>query len=69
MKAKQFTIVLGHLKHEGWKPGPTAFNESRVPKIVAAPKSCLKIQLLTIVNLCTCFGILAQVVSEELIPS
>lgn len=69
MEAKQFTIVLGHLKHKGCKPVPTAFNESRMSKIVPAPKNCLKIQLLTIVNLCMCFGILAQLGAEELIPS
>lgn len=50
MEAKQFTIVLGHLKHKRWNPVPTEFNENRILKIVLAPKSCLEIQLLIVVN-------------------
>lgn len=69
MEAKQFTIVQGHLKHKRFNPVLTDFNESRISKPVRAPKNCLKIQLLTVVNLCTCFGIWAQLGAEELIPN
>lgn len=47
MEAKQFTIVQGHPKHEGWKPVPTAFNESKISKPAAAPKTCLKLKSLS----------------------
>lgn len=67
MEGKQFTIVLGHLKHKRCNLVPTDFNENRMLKIVPAPKNCLKIQLFTGVNLCICFGIWAQVGAEELI--
>lgn len=42
-------MVLGHLKHQEYKLLPTAFNGSRMSKIVPAPKNCLKIQLLALV--------------------
>lgn len=69
MEAKPFTIVRGHPKHEGCKPVPTAFNESKTSKTAPAPKTCLKLQLLTVVNLCTRFGICARLCAQELIPN
>lgn len=69
MEAKQFTIVQGHPKHEGWKPVPTAFNESKISKPAAAPKTCLKLKPLRVANLCMCFGIRAQLCAQESIPN
>lgn len=58
-----------HPKHKGCKPVPTAFNESKISKPEPAPNTCLKLQLLTVVDLCTCFGICAQLGAQELIPN
>lgn len=69
MEAKQFAIVWGHPKHKGCKQVPTAFNESKISKPAPAPNTCLKLQLLTVVNLYMCFGIHAQFCAQELIPN